>query len=66
MDKGTKAMVDPHAGLGSSWHVVTEQLVTGKPESIPPGQLAALTESPMQLIRQRTNSQAVGRGEDEK
>ena len=46
--------------------VVTDQVVAGKSEGIPPGQLAALTERPMQLIPQTTISQTVGRDKDEK
>jgi hypothetical protein len=46
--------------------LVTDQVVTGKPEGSSPAQLAALTERPMQLFPQTTNSQAVGRGEDKK
>ena len=46
VDKATEAVVDPHAGLGSSRHVVTEQLVKGKPESIS-APLTAISEKPM-------------------
>ncbi len=64
--RGQQQITVKHVTVNAGQAVVTDQVVAGKPEDSSPAQLAALTERPMQLIPQTTNSQAVGRGEDKK
>jgi hypothetical protein len=64
--RGQQQITVKHVTVNADQAVVTDQVVAGKSEGIPPGQLAALTERPMQLIPQKTITQTVGRGKDKK
>ena len=64
--RGQQQITVKHVTVNADQALVTDQVVTGKPDDSSPGQLAVLTERPMQLIPQTTISQTVGRGEDKK
>ena len=40
--------------------------MTGKPESIPPAALTAISDKPIQMIADLTKGQSAGPGKDEK
>jgi hypothetical protein len=63
--RGQQQITVKHLTVNADQALVTDQVVAGKPEDISHPLLTAITEKPMQLIP-TTNSQAVGRGEDEK
>jgi hypothetical protein len=64
--RGQQQITVKHVTVNADQAVVTDQVVAGKSDGISTGQLAVLTERPMQLIPQTTISQTVGRGEDKK
>jgi hypothetical protein len=64
--RGQQQITVKHVTVNADQAVVTDQLVTGGPEVLPPALLPAITEQPVELIPETTESRALGWGEDKK
>jgi hypothetical protein len=64
--RGQQQITVKHLTVNADQAVVTDQLVTGGPEVLPSALLPAITEQPVELIPETTESRALGWGEDKK
>src|SRR5262249_32256807 len=64
--RGQQQITVKHVTVNADQAVVTDHVVTAKPESIPPALLTSISENPLKMIADMTKTQSVGPGKDEK
>ena len=57
--RGQQQITVKHVTVNADQALVTDQVVTGKSESIAPALLTAISDKPMRLISETTKTQAV-------
>ena len=64
--RGQQQITVKHVTVNAEQAVVTDQVVAGKPESISPTALTAVSEQPMQMLAETRQTEPVGRGKGQK